>query len=68
MLRIETNQFRSFSLTSPSMQTHTPSHGYVYHLQAQKNKALRAKTKRGQPVLAGRMELLLAKIQEQCSQ
>ena len=37
------------------------------HLQAQKSKALRAVTKRGQPVMAGRMELLLAKIQEQCS-
>ena len=38
------------------------------HFQAQKSKALRAVTKRGQPVMAGRMELLLAKIQEQCSQ
>merc|ERR1712210_52861 len=36
--------------------------------KAQKSKALRAVTKRGQPVMAGRMELLLAKIQEQCSQ
>merc|ERR1711915_519824 len=29
-------------------------------------KVLNSKTKRGQPVMAGRMELLLAKIQEQC--
>merc|ERR1712192_332962 len=36
--------------------------------KAQKSKALRAVTKRGQPVMAGRMEILLAKIQEQCSQ
>ena len=34
--------------------------------KAVKTKALRAVTKRGQPVMAGRMELLLAKIQEQC--
>ena len=34
--------------------------------KAVKTKALRAVTKKGQPVMAGRMELLLAKIQEQC--
>ena len=44
------------------------SDNIITHLQAQKSKALRAVTKRGQPVMAGRMELLLAKIQEQCSQ
>ena len=31
-----------------------------------KLKVLNSKTRRGQPVMAGRMELLLAKIQEQC--
>merc|ERR1739842_238570 len=34
--------------------------------KALKMKALTAKTKRGQPVMAGRMELLLEQIQQQC--
>merc|ERR1719427_1304012 len=34
--------------------------------KAVKMKALTAKTKRGQPVMAGRIELLLEQIQEQC--
>ena len=34
--------------------------------KAAKLKVLNSKTRRGQPVMAGRMELLLAKIQEQC--
>lgn len=35
--------------------------------KAAKNKALRAVTRRGQPVMAGRMELLLQQIQQQTS-
>ena len=35
--------------------------------KAVKMKALTAKTKRGQPVMAGRIELLYEQIQEQCS-
>ena len=34
--------------------------------KAARLKVLNSKTRRGQPVMAGRMELLLAKIQEQC--
>lgn len=36
--------------------------------KSRKSAALRAKTKRGQPVMAGRMELLLEKIQKQCQE
>merc|ERR1719427_58569 len=36
--------------------------------KAVKMKALTAKTKRGQPVMAGRIELLLEQIQEQCKE
>ena len=34
--------------------------------KAERFKILNAKTKRGQPKMAGRIELLLAKIEEQC--
>merc|ERR1711890_72514 len=36
--------------------------------KTEKFKKISAKTKRGQPVMAGRMELLLERIQKQCTQ
>jgi len=36
--------------------------------KAMKMKVLKAKTKRGQPVMAGRMELLLAQIEKSCNE
>ena len=51
--RIEIHYFRSFSLASPSMQTHISSHGYYVTLPGPKEQSFAGQDKEG-PAGVGR--------------